>query len=564
MTPADRSRRAAARAASELGPVLRAFDAATGCAAALWEAASSGRALAASRDGLRAPEGALRAAAPSAAADGRRALASDAGALIATPLSAASSAWLVVGPGPEGAPLGLYVDMLLPMVARHVQAFAEVEQAAQELTERYEEINLLYTISEILGRAVTLEETAATILTEVSETVGARRAAIFVHDRVTGTLQAAAALGAESDTLAPVRTDDTASLTARVFRTLHPVIEEPAPPGGALGDSSGVSLGAATGPAPAAEAALREGATLGVPIVWSTPAGGDPLGVVLLSGRRGGQQFTAGDLKLVTAIASQIAAAIQNARLVRASLQQQRFAQEMALAHDLQMALLPRADVVAPEAQVAARVVPAESVGGDFYHLFRLPGGRTGVMIGDVSSHGYRAALIMALAMSAAAIHAQDAGDPGRTLAAVLRSVGDELASTEMFISTFYAVVDPVRGELHYANAGHPHAFVVTPEGAVERLPAGAPPLGLVPVAPAAAVRPWRAGQDLLLLFTDGVSDARDRTGAVLGEAPVLEAVRAAGAGEPADVLRRAFEVLDAHTDGAPLRDDLTLLALRS
>jgi sigma-B regulation protein RsbU (phosphoserine phosphatase) len=113
-------------------------------------------------------------------------------------------------------------------------------------------------------------------------------------------------------------------------------------------------------------------------------------------------------------------------------------------------------------------------VGGDFYHLFRLVGGRTGVMIGDVSSHGYRAALIMALAMSAAAIHAQESGDPGRTLAAVLRSVGEELSSTEMFISTFYAVVDPARGELRYANAGHPHAFVIDEDGRVERLPAGA------------------------------------------------------------------------------------------
>jgi sigma-B regulation protein RsbU (phosphoserine phosphatase) len=209
-----------------------------------------------------------------------------------------------------------------------------------------------------------------------------------------------------------------------------------------------------------------------VPILWTAPGGGEPLGVVVLSGRGRGQQFTAGDLKLVSAIASQIAAAIQNARLVRASLQQQRLAQEMVLAHDLQMALLPRADAVAPDARVAARVVPAESVGGDFYHLFRLPGGRTGVMIGDVSGHGYRAAMIMALAMSAAAIHAQESDDPARTLAAVLGSVGDELGSTEMFISTFYGVVDPARGELRYANAGHPHAFVVGPTAS----PSGCPP----------------------------------------------------------------------------------------
>jgi sigma-B regulation protein RsbU (phosphoserine phosphatase) len=153
-----------------------------------------------------------------------------------------------------------------------------------------------------------------------------------------------------------------------------------------------------------------------VPILWTTQDGSEPLGVVNLSDRRSGQAFTAGDQKLVTAIASQIGAAIQNARLVTQSLDQQRLQQEMTLAHDLQMKLLPDAAHVAPEANVAARVVPAEDVGGDFYNLYRLSGGRIGVMIGDVSGHGYQAALIMALTMSASAIHAQGTDDPAEML----------------------------------------------------------------------------------------------------------------------------------------------------
>jgi sigma-B regulation protein RsbU (phosphoserine phosphatase) len=557
---AARVRRAAARAADDLQPVFRAFGAATGCAAALWDASDAPwrRLVSTARPAAPDDPAAFAEAAGAALRDGTpHPPPDDARGRAAVRVAAVPGApdtWLVVGPcaEPAGDPeadaarLDAQLGLLLPLVAGRVRAATEVEQAAQELTERYEEINLLYTISEILGRTVTLEETAATILTEVSETVGARRAAIFVHDRVTDTLVAVAALGAEADALPPVRADDPASLPARVFRTLHPVIDE------------------SPGPPPAAEAPVRDGTTLAVPILWTAPGGGEPLGVVVLSGRGRGQQFTAGDLKLVSAIASQIAAAIQNARLVRASLQQQRLAQEMVLAHDLQMALLPRADAVAPDARVAARVVPAESVGGDFYHLFRLPGGRTGVMIGDVSGHGYRAAMIMALAMSAAAIHAQESDDPARTLAAVLGSVGDELGSTEMFISTFYGVVDPARGELRYANAGHPHAFVVGPDGVAERLPAGAPPLGMVPDPPAAAVRAWRPGADLLLLFTDGVSDARDRAGQALGERAVLDAVAAARGAELDEVVRRTFAMLDAHRDGAPLRDDLTLLVLRS
>ena len=124
------------------------------------------------------------------------------------------------------------------------------------------------------------------------------------------------------------------------------------------------------------EASYRRGAMLSVPIMWTAPAprGAEPLGVVNLSDRRSGQPFTAGDQKLIAAIATQIGTAIQNTRLVRASVEQQRLAHEMQLAHDLQMKLLPSNAVVAPEATVAARVVPAESVGGDFYNLFRLGG----------------------------------------------------------------------------------------------------------------------------------------------------------------------------------------------
>src|SRR5687767_8907546 len=138
-------------------------------------------------------------------------------------------------------------------------------------------------------------------------------------------------------------------------------------------------------------------------------------------------------------------------------------------------------------------------------------------MIGDVSGHGYQAALIMALAMSASTIHAQTTNEPGETLGALLDSMRDELQTTEMFISLFYAVVDKAAGTLRYANAGHPHAFVIHKKGRIERLPAMDPPLGMGTGSPRGASRPWNS-DDLLLVFTDGVSDARNRQGERLGE----------------------------------------------
>jgi sigma-B regulation protein RsbU (phosphoserine phosphatase) len=228
------------------------------------------------------------------------------------------------------------------------------------------------------------------------------------------------------------------------------------------------------------------------------------------------------------------------------------------------MKLLPDATVVAPEATVAARVVPAESVGGDFYNLFPLGAGRTGVMIGDVSGHGYRAALIMALTMSAAAIHAQATADPGAMLRALFASVSGELATTEMYLSAFYGIVDRSAGMIRYANAGHPHAFVLGAQGPPERLAAINPPIGMVPIAATTAERPWRAGSDLLVLFTDGVSDARGPDGERLGEGRVLDTIQRDRALPPNEILDRVFEDLQRHTGDGTRRDDLTLVLLRS
>jgi sigma-B regulation protein RsbU (phosphoserine phosphatase) len=436
--------------------------------------------------------------------------------------------------------------MLLPFVAQVLRGAQEVEHAALELAERYEEINLLYTIGEILGRTVTLEDAATTILTEISETVGARHASILVHEPPTNSLHVVAAIGANATSAPAIHVDDTECVSARVFRTQHPVIVE-----------AGVMECEAERP-------YRRGEMLSVPIMWTTPSGGEPLGVVNLSDRRSRQPFSAGDQKLVAAIATQIGTAIQNARLVRASIEQQRLLQEMYLAHDLQMKLLPATKIVAPEAEVAARVIPAESVGGDFYHLFRMPRNRTGVMIGDVSGHGYRAALIMALAMSASAIHAQSARDPGDMLSMLLGSLREELSSTEMYISIFFGVIDHSAGRLRYANTGHPHAFIIDAEGKTERLHADSPPLGLTDETPAAESVPWQKGKNLLVLFTDGIVDARNAAGIRIGEAVVLETIVANRSEPPAKIVESVFDLLHEHSGETPSPDDLTLLVLRT
>ncbi|MEJ7812926.1 MAG: GAF domain-containing SpoIIE family protein phosphatase [Gemmatimonadaceae bacterium] len=528
----------------ELAELLSAFHQAMRCEAAVWTTTDGGSiSLAAA-----APPGGSAAAWHPVEANGPPATRPPGdGAPLVSPVPGLRRAWLVLGwSDASDELLQKYRSFLLPVVSHYLQSTLEVEHAANELAERYEEINLLYTITEELGRSLSLDETAATILSEVSETVGAQRGAILVIDRATATLQAVAALRVPVTAIPPIPLNDESSIAAAIFREQRPAIVDD------------------TVPASPAESAFRRGTMLAVPITWTGPDKiAEPLGVIMLSARRSAQTFTAGDQKLVAAIATQIGTAIQNAQLVRVQLSQQRLVREMELAHDLQMLLLPRTEVVAPDAQVAARVVPAESVGGDFYNLFRLPGNRTGVMIADVSSHGYRAALIMALAMSASAIHAQAMTDPGATLAALLASLREELLTTEMFISVFYGVVDTASGTLQFANCGHPHAFLLHPSGAPSRLEATAPPLGLVEEPPGAATRAWGA-EDTLLLFTDGVTDATDRLGARYGEEPVLEIASAHRHEDPQTLLARIFAGVSEFAADTVQRDDQTCVLLRT
>jgi sigma-B regulation protein RsbU (phosphoserine phosphatase) len=299
--------------------------------------------------------------------------------------------------------------------------------------------------------------------------------------------------------------------------------------------------------------------------VYAAPGGSPtPIGVINLTDRLGVDAFTAGDRKLVAAIANQIGAAVENARLVERDQGQQRIRREMELAHDLQLKLLPSPLVVAAKADVAARCRSADSVGGDFYNLLSLHGDRIGVMIGDVSSHGFGAALIMALAMAASGIHAETAESPSEALRQMEGSLAEELAHTEMFLSLFYAVIDPAAGRIAYANAGHPHAFLVDgASGEAQRLEATRPPLGLG-VGGEEHAKPWRRREAILALFTDGLVDARNDIGERFGEERVLSHVRNLRTRPAREILEAVFTDIAAFTGGGPASDDRTLVLLKA
>lgn len=393
---------------------------------------------------------------------------------------------------------------------------------------------------------MSLADAALAIVREVSAVVGARRASIMVHDERLDLLRTVAAIGFDPVGLEPVAVSDARSVAARVFRERCVILHAP-------GDRP-------EGPSTAGRG-YAGNAFLSVPIRYAAP--GAParcVGVISFTDRVAGDRFTEADRRLVTAIANLIGIAIENTRLVARERTGQRIRRELELASDLQLRLLPSPAVLHADARAAVRCVQAEWVGGDFYTFSRLGRGRVGVMLGDVSSHGFSAALIMALVVSAAGIHAAASFTPDETLAALLESLAPELTRTEMYLTVFYGVLDPGAASLTFANAGHAHAFRIRRDLA-ERLGATAPPLGLAGAGIGRRQVPWSREDDVLCLWTDGLQEARSADGVPFGEERVVASLQRLAASDPEDIVAGVMAEVDAY---APRRgDDRTLLVLR-
>jgi phosphoserine phosphatase RsbU/P len=437
------------------------------------------------------------------------------------------------------------IAVLAAVLERSFEAAREVQFFTYELSERFEEINLLYSISETLGGTLDIGDGARKILGEVRDVMGAKRGSLWVYDPDGDDLHLAAEVGDDGRTEdAPMAHPD--AVTSMVFRegqaiiaSRRPTVEERA--AGETGDSF-----------------------LSVPIRY-TPASGESrtVGVVNLIGRQDGGRFSAANQKLLAAIASQVGAALENNRLVRESLSKERMAHEMELANDLQQKLLPVAERLT-WVEASGRVQPAEQVGGDFYQLFQLAEGRIGVMLGDVSLHGFPSALIMTLTMSAAGIYAREASSPSQVLRSLDDALAEELETTEMFLTVFFGVLDPAAGTLIYSNAGHPHAFAVRDAGEVERLTATDPPVGFAgPDSYGEVTVDWDPERDVLLLFTDGLSDMLGSSTRGDGESLILDTVATLRYRKAAEIVDSLFSLPQGDGDNSMLGDDRTALVVR-
>jgi phosphoserine phosphatase RsbU/P len=295
------------------------------------------------------------------------------------------------------------------------------------------------------------------------------------------------------------------------------------------------------------------------------------MGVMALGPKRSEAAYTRADLQMLQTLATQTGLAIEVAELAHSlaaeAAQRERVNREIEIAREVQERLFPQEMPQIEGATIAGHCRPALGVGGDYYDVFPLDDGRTGLAIGDVSGKGIAAALLMAsLRASLRGVSLDNPRDFAKLMDKVNRLVYEASASNR-YATFFFAAYDAKTRKLDCVNAGHNPPVVLRcgVDGTTEtiRLEAGGPVVGLLPFAPYTEQSVTLTPGDLLLLFTDGISEAMTYDDEEWGEERMIESAKRCR-GKTADaVLKDIFCDVDAFTAGAPQHDDMTMLVLK-
>jgi sigma-B regulation protein RsbU (phosphoserine phosphatase) len=291
---------------------------------------------------------------------------------------------------------------------------------------------------------------------------------------------------------------------------------------------------------------------------------GEAIGVLVVNQRQK-RPLAQADVDYLQLMANQAAVAIEKVRLHQEEIKMQALGKELEVGKEIQLSLLPGAPPTVPGWQFAIYYQAARVVGGDFYDFMDLPGSprRLGLVVADVAGKGIPAALSMARGCTVLRAIAQSGIDPGAVLSQTSTLISQD-GRYEEFITAFYAVLEIDSGLLRYARAGHnPPLWFQAATGEMQELASWGLPLGITAEGTLEEQEIQMAPGDLLVLYSDGVTEAMDGDHALFEEQRLRETVSAHNGASAQEVVEAIVEAVHRFTNGADPSDDLTLVVVR-
>lgn len=324
------------------------------------------------------------------------------------------------------------------------------------------------------------------------------------------------------------------------------------------------------GPVRVAEITLKKGlesveplTSIGMRVVVPMMMQGECKGLIILGEKLSREEYSEADLELLASIANLAIISLENARLFKEAIEKQKMEDELQIAREIQKGLLPSVLPSIPGFELAATNVSSKQVGGDYYDAIAMPDGRYVIAIGDVSGKGTPASLLMAnLQATIRALVPLNL-----SLSELTSRVNDLMCQNtgaDKFITFFWAIIDPATKTLTYVNAGHNYPYLFHADGSVDQLEKGGMILGVMPTMTAYEEegKQLRTG-DLLILFTDGVSEAMSKDSVEFGEDRLQKLIRENARLSAQALMDAIHQDILEFTTGAPQSDDITMMIVK-
>ncbi len=289
---------------------------------------------------------------------------------------------------------------------------------------------------------------------------------------------------------------------------------------------------------------------------------GRMIGLITVFNKKQETGFTSSDQRLLAIIAAQSSNIIENARLYLEEQALFRLQEEMRLAKEIQINLLPNSFPQIEGYDIAATSIPAKDVGGDYFDFIPLTDDKIAFCLGDVSGKGMPAALLMANLQ--ATLRGQS-GVKVQASACITRSNSLLFKSTDprKFATLFYGILDTQNHRISYSNAGHDNPFFIKANGEVERLSKGGIVLGFVPEFEFQEASVDIAEGDMLVLYSDGINEAMNGLEEEFGEENIARILLESMDESAETIINRLLEAVHHHVGETPQMDDMTIMVIR-